>query len=886
MSNSTVAEKTCPSTTELNKPDGDRECSVNLFTTSSSSVESSTVRRRFRVSSLPLLGERARARSKSAWSSAPVLAGLLGMGALLHSAPVAAQAAQTPERDPPGAAGDLPSTMDKIAAATDIEYRPKPGGHRVKFNLQDADLAELVNHISGMTGRRFIYGAKVRSIKATVVSPEPVTLEEAYQAFLSILEVNGMTVVPHGRFLKIVDSAGVTGLSTPIYDRGAPVPNADSYVTRIYRTRYVNAEEAAQLLAKFKSKEGDVSSYGAGNLLIITDTGSQIRRMIRILEELDVGGAGQQMWIEKINHGNASDMAQRINDLFEVGQGGGGLSKVIADEQTNSLIVVGTDDSYGKLIQILRKLDAKPGEAGRVHVLKLQHAVSEELAKTLQQMLTGQGSRMGGGGGRGASSAASSGGGNAGGMFEGDVTVTPDQATNALIVTSSPRDFAQLRMVVDKLDQPRRQVFIEAVIMDVGVSDTNSMGFSWHGGLKPEMGGDSATLLGGFEAGKSVAFPTDPTVLQGLAAGVRGPDLEGTANLLGTGLSIPAFGMVVNAMASSGRGNVLATPHVIATDNVAAEIYVGENIPLQTNVGGLSNLSSMAGGAAGGMGGLGALGALGGFGTAPRQDVGNKVKVTPHINESDQVRLEIEQESSAKGTPEGTLGAVPITKRTAKTTVVVKDQQTVVIGGLMQDTYTTSKSKVPILGDIPVLGFLFSSTKRESRKTNLLLILTPHVIREQDDLRRIYERKFQERQEFIDRYFVFATDQWKPPMDYSRTNGLVEDIRQAFFEVEELRRLEEELKPREVHEHVPSDPIDLPGGVKSDSGARSTQAPARGQNVRPPTPVQAPPPAAVAPGPQGDRRTGAGASEFQVAERTAPLQVAPASRNVRSSLAE
>ena len=155
------------------------------------------------------------------------------------------------DRDPPGARGALPDTMDQIAKATDVPYKPKPPGHLVKFNLQDADLAELVNHISGMTGKRFIYGPKVRQIKATVVSPAPVTLAEAYEAFLSILEANGMTVIPHGRFLKIVDSGGIVNQATPVYSRGEPVPDADRFITRLYRLKYVNAEEASQLLTKF-----------------------------------------------------------------------------------------------------------------------------------------------------------------------------------------------------------------------------------------------------------------------------------------------------------------------------------------------------------------------------------------------------------------------------------------------------------------------------------------------------------------------------------------------------------------------------------------------------------------------------------------------------------
>jgi len=791
-----------------------------------------------------------------------------------------AQNPKKTEKAPPGSAPALPSTMDKIAQAVDVPYRPKPGGHRVKFNLQDADLAELVNHISGMTGKRFIYGAKVRKIKATVVSPEPVSLDEAYQAFLSILQVNGMTVVPHGRFYKIVDSAGVVGNGTPLYSRGAPVPNSDSFLTRIYRTRYVGADEASQLLMKFKSKEGDISTYPAGNLMMITDTGSQVRRMVRILEEIDVGGAGQQMWIEPVNHGTASEMAERINDLFEVGDGAGGLSKVIADEQTNSLIVVGNDDSYTKLLQVLKKLDSRPGEAGSVHVLPLQHAVADELAKTLQQMLSG----------RGSGSKGSSGAGNAGGMFEGEVNVTPDQATNSLVVSSSPRDFAQLRLVVDRLDQPRRQVFIEAVIMDVGVSDSDDLGFSWHGGSQQNVGGDEpSTMLGGFNAGQSIGFPFDPNSLQGFAAGIRGPSLPGTQSELLPGVSIPAFGVVMNALASSGRGNVLATPHIIATDNVPAEINVGENIPLQTEVGGggLGSLAALAGGGgqAGGLGALGALGGLGGGFSAPREDVGNKIKVTPHINESDQVRLEIEQESSSPGAPTGALGVVPITRRTANTTVVVKDQQTVVIGGLMKDEFVTSKEKVPILGDIPVLGFLFSSTSTTTRKTNLLLVLTPHVIREQDDLRRIFERKMQERQEFIDRYFVFATDQWDPPKDYTRSNGLVEDIRQAFFAIDEQVRLEEELKPRELHDHAPGEAIDLPTNLKRGSQTSIGKKAAPKKRATPKK--KARPKRSGKPTKKTSVTRSAPTKTASLARRTAPpLRVSSPSRSINPEIAE
>jgi general secretion pathway protein D len=804
------------------------------------------------------------------------------------AAPVVAPAADgASDRDPPGAAPTPPSTMDKIVQATDVPFKAQPGGHLVKFNLQDADLAELVNHISGLTGKRFIYGAKVRQVKATVVSPEPVTLEEAYQAFLSILEANGMTVVPHGRFLKIVDSGGVVSQPTQIISRGEPVADADRYVTRLYRLQAVSTEEAMALITKFKSKDGDVSAYPAGRLLIITDTGTQVRRMIRLLEEVDIGGAGQRLWIEPVHNGSAPDLAKRVNELFELGAAPGqpgsagakasGLSKVIADEQTNSLIIVGTDDSYSKLLDLLRRLDSHGVEGGRVHVLPLQHAIADELAPTLSQMLGGSG---GGGGKKGDTNAA----GNAGGMFEGEVRVTPDKSTNSLIITSSNRDYATMRLVLDKLDRPRRQVFIEAVVMDLDVSDTTTLGVAFHGGAQVDTGSGNSTILGGFQAGKSLAFPTaSADLLSGLAAGMRGPDLPGTTNLIPgtTGLSIPAFGVVLNALSSSGKSNVLATPHIIATDNVAADIQIGQNIALQQNVGGgLSNLAGLAGGAAGagGLGGLGLLGGLGGGFAAPRQDVGNKIKVTPHINESNQVRLEIDQESSSPGASEGGLGAVTINKRTANTTVVVADQQTVVLGGLMQDAYTTSREKVPVLGDLPILGALFRKTTTVKKKSNLLLILTPHVIRDQTDLRRIFERKMQERQEFLDRYFVFSGAEWTPPHDWSRTNGLVEDIRKSFAELHEDWEMEQDAKRPDVLDREPTDPLELPGAPRLDGAPAEERRPNRARPAITPgaRPAGAPAVAPAAPAPAAPPApTGRNDSPEE-----SPVRITPIARSV------
>lgn len=742
--------------------------------------------------------------------------------------------------NPPGAGKPPPRSMDTLAKAVDTPYRPKPGGHRIKFNLEDADLSELVNHISGLTGKRFIYGAKVRKVNVTVVSPTAVTLSEAYEAFLSILQANGMTVVPQGKFLKIVDSGGIAQKVSPLYSRATLVPNTDGYVTRLYRLENVSAGEVAKLLNRFKSKEGDITVHEAGGLLIITDTGKHVRRMIRLIEEVDVGSASARMWIEPVHYGDARDYAKQINDIFQLESNttGAGLLRVLADEQTNALIIVGSNAGYLRLLEYLKRVDTAPAAEGRIHVLALQHAVAEELAQTISRMLSGSS------GGRSSSSsrnrgkktrAAAGASQSAGSLFEGDVRVTADKPTNSLIITSSIRDYAQLRMVIDELDQERRQVFIEAVIMDLGSNKSNRLGLAYHGGMVDDLGGGEDSLLyGGFNLGNTLGSPSSDQ-LQALALGVRGPELPGTEGLLGIpGLSVPAFGVSLNALAASSDSNVLSTPHIIAMDNTEAEINVGENIPLTTNRGGgLGNIAGLLGGGAGGQALQALGGGLGGLGGGARQDVGTRIKITPHINKNNQVRLEIEEEISEQGAagPVGELGAVSITQRSARTTVVVDDQQTVVIGGLMRDTKITSEQKVPILGDLPVLGALFRNRTTSTQKTNLLLILTPYVIQSQDDLRKVFVRKMQERQEFLDRYFVFNSD-WQPPKDYSRTNGLVEEIRKSFAALAEERRLALEIKPREAKTHEPTEPLELPVDVMPSSSGGKKVKPKKAKSRR------------------------------------------------------
>jgi len=773
---------------------------------------------------------------------------------------------------------------------TGIDYDPIPPGARVTFNLEDADLPDLVRLIASITGKRFILPGKVRSIKASVYAPTKVSAAEAYQAFLSILELNGMTLVSAGRYLKIVETAGVENLPTSLYGVGEASPTDDRYVTRMHRIENVSAEDVATLLARFKSREGNVTAYAPTNTIIMTDMGSNIRRMLRICEAIDVPRSGEQVWIEPIHYANASELAERLNEIFPPttpGSGGGAgagprpapaaaspgapaagsatvgsragevrITKVLPDERTNSLIIVATERAYVRILEMIRALDVALEGEGRIHVHYVQHGDAEDIATTLTSIVGG--GAAGGAGGAAAGGAGPRAGG--GSPFEGQVRITAHKPTNSLVITSSLHDYTALRSVIGRLDVSRRQVFIEAVIMELSVRRSSKLGLNFHGGV-PGFPSDDALSIFGFNAGTSISTVSADS-LTGLALGVRGPQIP-SEQLQGIGISLPAFGVVLNAIANSGDANVLSTPHLIAMDNEEAEINVGENLPLQQGFGGIGGLAGLAGaagavpgaqgalGGLGGLGGLGALGGLGGFGGAvPRQDVGTKITLTPHINEADEIRLEINEEISERGAVEGALQVVSITKRNAKTQVVVRDQQTVVIGGLMRDTINTSETKVPILGDIPLIGVLFRNTTRQTQKTNLLLFLTPYIIRDQADLRAIFERKMRERQEFIDRFFVFGDQDYEPPRDYSRTRGMVSEILNEIDAIEAERRLREEAAGRPPPEHVVRPAIGaapVEGGLSAGDTVISPDGTSEVVPQAAPTPLMATPPGDIPP---------------------------------------
>lgn len=723
------------------------------------------------------------------------------------------------------------------------DCRPKPATMEFNPDWSDAELLEVIKVFAELTCRNFILTERVKNQKVSIYTPRRVTLGEAWEAFQSSLEVRGFTLVEVGRFYKIIQFRDAMRAPIPVYSDRARVRLSDEVITFVLKLKHLDGKEFERTLNDLLTDGAKALPFWPNNSFVITDTAVNIQRLLRIVEMLDVPGSVDRIHILPVEHALASEVAQKINEIFggrggqggqnrpaggapppgvpaapggDAGAGGGGVirgrilpvTKVISDDRTNQLIVVCTREALAMVLTLVKEIDVPiPGD-GQVHVYYLENANAEEMAQTLSQIVQGAG-RRGGAGGQGGGQAA------AGGLFEGEVRITANKQTNALVVVATVKDFNAVKRVIERLDIPRRQVFVEAVIMELTLTKNRNLGLAMNGGFIANIDGQRVPIFAATTFGRTSSLVLDPTSLQGLALGLRGPTLPGTQGLLGGNISLPAFGVVLQALQSSADANVLSTPHLLTMDNEEAQIIVGSNVPFITGQARDINNRPVL--------------------SVNRQDVALTLKVKPQVNESDFVRLQLEQEITEVVSISETLGPTT-TKRAAKTVVVVRDNQTVVIGGLMKDKVSEDRTKVPVLGDIPVLGWLFRTQRISKEKTNLLIFLTPHIIKDEEDFRRIFRRKMQERAEYLRRFYG-EDDTFDLDIDYARTVGLVESIRAT---VEEEQRKAAE-NAGEGNLYV------MPGrrGVRTLGEDESTpeSAPAR------PTP----PPVDVPPAPPADR---------------------------------
>ncbi|MBN9683828.1 MULTISPECIES: type II secretion system secretin GspD [unclassified Corallococcus] len=729
---------------------------------------------------------------------------------------------------------------------------------RYGIYFDKVDIEKLVQTVSDATCRTFILPENVRG-KISIIGPEngrvEVDADSFYSAFLAALDANGLAVYPYGRFLKIVDKRSAKQNPIPtIVDEDTPYTTNEQMVTKLFKIKYVEVEPLRGVLQQLVSKDGDTIPYPP-DTIIVNDVGSNIHRLERLIKQLDSRSSSDEMRIIQVQYATAQDVASTIQKLFEAKAGAGGrtgqrpgnftqgqpgqpppgsegvsgtesggavtLSQIIPDERTNKLIVVASPAAFGRIEDLVREIDIPSGSGNKINVYPLENANSEELASTLQSLAQGTANRPQ----RGPIPAQPQGlpraPAQAAELFSGEVKISADKGTNSLVIVASQADYKNIVQIIQQLDQPRRQVFVEAVIMEVNLDRNSEFGINFHQGfsLKTDDGAIPG-ILGTNYSGGSIppSFSlANLASMGGFLAGIQGPVLPELKNL---GIDIPAFGVVLNAMQQSSDVNVLSTPHLLTSDNEEAEITVGQNVPFQSGF-----TPSALGASLGGTGTNGGvnpslLGSLGGLGSlyAPitRQNVELKLTVKPQINESDYIRLVITEQTEEIASTDPVLGPTT-SKRSAKTTVIAKDMETVVIGGIMQDRTLESVSKVPVLGDIPLLGHLFRDTTRRKTKTNLLLFLTPYIIRGQEDFRRIFERKMKERQQFVEQFYGQVPG-YDVAVDFSRKPGPLSRMNQSV--------IKEEQRVENGGSGTPNERVIRPNGAQAPASAPSP-SPAR-----------------------------------------------------------
>jgi len=564
----------------------------------------------------------------------------------------------------------------------------------ITLNLKDADISTLINTVSKYTGKNFVVDPRVKG-RVTVISASPLAHDELYQIFLSILEVHGFATIPVGEIIKIVPNSKARQGSIPTGGSGRGI-TGDQIITRIIRVKNVTAAQLVPILRPLIPQQGHLAAYPSKNVLIITDRAENVNRLSKIIRKIDQV-SDSSIEVISLNHASASEIVRILTGLIRNKGKVGVQISFAADDRTNSILLSGEPSARLRYRALISHLDTPLDAEGGTRVIYLHYAKAKDLvsvltgvSKTLQTNKKTPGARTAA-------------------AFGSNVSIQADESSNALVITAPADVFRSLQRVIRKLDIRRAQVVVEAIIAEVSVDKTRELGVQW--AIDGSPSGKGAVGVINFGGAGSIA-----NVGATIAAG-GAPNLGDGASI-GFGKfnsSTINFAAIVRALSNDADSNILSTPSIVTLDNQQAEIVVGENVPFVTG-----EFSSTGGTA----------GAVNPFRTIERQDVGLTLRVTPQINEGDAIKLDIEQEVSSV-IPSST-GASDLTtsKRSIKTTVMIDDGRTIVLGGLMDDSLTQTHQSVPVLGNIPLLGRLFSYDVTKKRKRNLMIFLRPSIIRD------------------------------------------------------------------------------------------------------------------------------------------------------------
>ncbi len=568
------------------------------------------------------------------------------------------------------------------------------------INLKGADIREFIDQIAQITGETFVVDPRVKG-QVSVVSSTPLTLSEVYQLFLSVMTTHGFSVITQGEQARIVPNAEAKA------DAGQGPAAPDRLETRVIQVQHSSATELIPLIRPLVPQYGHLAAVTSANAIIISDRSANIARIEDLLRQLDQTGDRDYSVLD-LQHAWVMDAAELLNNTLERGQAKGSAGvRVIADSRTNRLIILGPPAARAKLVTLAQSLDSPTSRSANTRVIRLRHNDAKTLAETLGEISEGLKTQ---------------GEGEAAGKPQ-NILIRADESLNALVLLADPDMVATLEDIVRQLDVPRAQVMVEAAIVEVSGDISDALGVQWAVDARGSTGG-----LGGVNFGNTgLSVGTVLQAAQDQRNDVDNPIFDNLPDGAIIGLGTDSFGVLITALSANTKSNLLSTPSLLTLDHQKAEILVGQNVPFQSG----SFTTS-------------ASGADNPFTTIERQDIGVTLKVTPHINEGASLRLEVEQEiSSIAPTTQGINAVDLITnKRSIKSTILAEDGQVIVLGGLIQDDVTQTDSKVPLLGDIPLLGRLFRSTKDTRIKRNLMVFLRPTVIRDAAGLAALSGKKY------------------------------------------------------------------------------------------------------------------------------------------------
>ena len=577
------------------------------------------------------------------------------------------------------------------------------------FDFPNTDLLELTKHMQKLTGINLILDKDVKG-KVSITAPTPITVGDAWKAYLTALHMNGYTLVKSGAFYKVIQSRDVRYTPTNIYTGGF-TPNTDNYVMKIIPLKNVSAREITRSFRPFMSRFGRIIDIKQTNTIIVHDTGSNINRLVRLIKFLDVPGHEESLQIIKVKNTSATELANLLEKILRTGSGGRkssapkqesvSIRKVIAEPNTNSIIAMTNAQGARELRNLISKLDIKLTNQGdgQIHVYYLNYGDSETLSKTLSSLVQTAAPKNAKGRFTPKNSS------DTGNLFISTVKITADKANNAIVVMASPTDYLTIKRIISKLDIPRDQVYVEGLIMETQVNSNKEFGISIVGAY----GSGSAQKIGFNPGGDGLInlLTNNITALSGLFAGVGvGKSVELESN--GQKISVNSVNALIKAVASDNQTNVLAAPQILALDNEEATFEVGETVPISVRE----------------------VTATGSVTSIKDQKVSLNLKLTPQINKVSRIiKLKINKKiEDFSGRETGSGEGVGKTTRQAVTTVLVRDRDTIAMGGLMRDKVVDSEAKVPLLGDIPVLGWLFKQQGRKVSKVNMLFFLTPKIL--------------------------------------------------------------------------------------------------------------------------------------------------------------